>query len=553
MLKQALLRSVQLALDAARADGVLAADTPAFTLQQPERPEFGDWSVNIALVAAKATGKRPRDLAAALTPYLARIPTIRKVDIAGPGFINLFVVPEFAAQVFADFCAWFSAGACPQNDMTPERILVEYVSANPTGPLHVGHGRGAAVGDSVVRLLRRAGHKVDTEYYINDAGRQIETLALSTLARVYELRGEPSAIPEDGYRGEYLVEVARAFLAEHADEFESADPTTRARLCGSFAERFLLDRIRATLARFGVQFDTWRSERELYAAGAVAAAIDQLKARGAATTRDGALWLESDKFGDEKPRVIVRENGEPTYLAADIAYHAEKLGRGYDRLINFWGADHHGYEARIRAAIAALGFDPRRLEVRFIQLVSLMKDGEPVKMSKRAAAFETLDDVIDEVGVDAARFFYVLRRCESALDFDLDLAVAKRNDNPVYYVQYAHARVASLRRLAPERGISLPTSCAPEHLSDPADRDLIGHLLRYPGVLAEAARERAPHLIVYYLQDLAAAFHGYYNKQRILDPELGAVAAARLLLADRVGAVIADALGLIGVEAPEQM
>lgn len=540
------------ALNRAVTDGVLDAISPAVKISAPERREHGDWSVNAAMVAAKSMKQRPRDLAEKLLPYMQQIENVRQVEIAGPGFLNLFFADAFAGQTFLHFLDWWRNGARFE-DIPAEKILVEFVSANPTGPLHVGHGRGAAVGDSVVRLLRRVGHRVTAEYYINDAGRQMEKLGESVRARILESQGVDIAFPEDGYHGDYIREIAAAFVAGPDFSGFMGHPETRQlATLRDFAGNMILGWIRDELARFNVTFDCWRSERDLHDSGAVGNFIEKLKQKGVLTQSEGAFWFATDRYGDEKPRVVVRENGEPTYFAADIAYHVEKFSRGFDRALDFWGADHHGYEPRVRAALRALEFDDARLEVHLIQFVTLLRDGETVSMGKRSGNFEILGDIVRDVGVDAARFFYLLRRPESHLEFDLALAKKQANDNPVFYVQYAHARVCSLRRLAAERKLE-QGAFTPADLCDEADRDLLNVLLKYPRILAAAAQERAPHQVVFYLQEIAAAFHGYYNKQRILDAGTVSTVSARLALADAVGQVIADGLAVIGVSAPEKM
>lgn len=565
MLQSKIRNLLDAVLDDARIAGVFGegvATLPAgIKLERPADPSHGDWSTNAAMAAAKIARKAPMALAGELRPLLAAMPGVARVEVAGPGFLNLFLTPDFEARVFGeDFLPWLEG----DRQIEPaggvrRRILVEFVSANPTGPLHVGHGRGAAVGDASARLLRRVGHEVHTEYYVNDAGRQMDNLGASLEARVRELRGEPFSFPEDGYKGDYMLDIARDFVAVHGDAFAGWDDEERTERCRSFAMQAILDHIRMDLERFRVTFDHWQSERALYASGAVEAAVDELRAAGEIETIEGAEQFRSDRFGDEKPRVVIRSDGIPTYFAADIAYHREKIrdrdknGRGYDQAIDFWGADHHGYEPRVRAAMRALGQPDERLVVRFIQFVSLVRGGETVSMSTRAGTFETLEDVVRDVGIDAARFFYLLRTPDRHLEFDLDLARSQANENPVYYVQYAHARTEALRRMAAERGVTAARRPDPADLTDDADRELMRRLLAWGEVVRTAAAELAPHQIVFWVQDLASAFHGYYNKQRILDAEPATVAGARLCLALAVGQVLRDALGLIGVSAPERM
>jgi arginyl-tRNA synthetase len=560
VLQTTIRQALDNALNTAVKDGILPELPAGLKLEQPADPENGDWSTNVAMAAARSAKMAPQALAEKLRPYLEAIPAVERVEIKGPGFLNLFMRPDLEAQVFGDFLRWLDDGAkIDPADGKPQRILVEFVSANPTGPLHVGHGRGAAVGDATARVLRRVGHSVETEYYVNDAGRQMDNLGASLEARARELRGEPFTFPEDGYKGDYMVDIARDFLAAHGDAFAGWDDAERTEQCRTFAMQAILDHIRMDLERFRVTFDHWQSERALYASGAVEAAVDELRAAAEIETIDGAEYFRSDRHGDEKPRVVIRSDGIPTYFAADIAYHREKIrdrakhGRGFDQAIDFWGSDHHGYEPRVRAAMRALGQPDERLVVRFIQFVSLVRGGETVSMSTRAGTFETLEDVVRDVGIDAARFFYLLRTPDRHLEFDLDLARSQANENPVYYVQYAHARSEALRRMADERGIQAAAAPNPADLTDDADRELLRKLLSWPEAVQQAAADLAPHQIVYWVQDLAAVFHGYYNKQRILDAEPATVAGARLRLALAVGQVLRDALGLIGVAAPERM
>jgi arginyl-tRNA synthetase len=460
-------------------------------------------------------------------------------------------------------------------------VQVEFVSANPTGPLHIGHGRGAAIGSALAGLLEASGYRVEREYYVNDAGRQMDILALSVWLRYLAAGGVALAFPAPAYQGGYIEDIAASLRADHGDTFTVAGVELppveadadeeraldalieRARaLLGArrfeavrdYAKDAILDGIRADLSAFGVQFDVWYSEAALAASGALDAALAALDAAGQLYERDGARWFRSTAYGDEKDRVVARENGLTTYFASDIAYHREKFERGFDRVIDVWGADHHGYVARVRAALAALGIDPSRLEVLLVQFASLIRGGAKVAMSTRAGEFVTLRQLVDEVGVDAARYFYVMRRSDQHLEFDLDLATARSNDNPVYYVQYAHARICSVFRQLRERGLDPGhrAEAPAELLRLPSERSIAMHVALYPEAVAEAARAREPHQLTTYLRALATDFHAYYNAHKVLVDE-PALRAARLELLAAVRQVIANALGILGVRAPEEM
>jgi arginyl-tRNA synthetase len=449
------------------------------------------------------------------------------------------------------------------------RVLVEYVSANPTGPLHVGHGRGAAVGQAVARLLEAVGYDVTSEYYINDAGRQMKLLGASVYARYRELCGRPAEFPEEGYHGAYISDVARRLKDKLDEEAGPSDPAEIEARCRTLAYQELLELIRGDLASFGIEFQSWFSEESLLKSGAVEQALDDLQARGLLFEQEGALWFRSTTFGDEKDRVVKKQDGEYTYLASDIAYHRDKLRRGYGLLVDVWGADHHGYIPRMEAVMQAYGHPKERLRVVLVQLVKLLRAGVEVKMSKRTGSFVTMREVIDEVGADAAKFFFLMRDSRTHLDFDLELAKQRSADNPVYYVQYAHARIASLWRTAVSRGIECPrpkeTDLAP--LTDPDELGLIRKLSVYPDILQTSASTFEPHRVTYYLQQLAALLHTFYNKHRILPPaggqehdEAGSAeeltpkrTAARLALMRGVQQVIRNGLTVLGISAPDQM
>ena len=433
-----------------------------------------------------------------------------------------------------------------------EKIQLEYVSANPTGPLHVGHGRGAAVGSALANLLKAAGYDVEQEYYINDAGNQMNNLARSVNARYLELLGKEIEFPEDGYHGHDIIDTAQRIINKYGDRFLQMEEAERLEEFKTIAYQEKLAALKEDLERFNVRFDVWFSEKTLHEANKIKEACERLLEKGYMYEQDGALWLKSTAFGDDKDRVVIRDNGVPTYFAADIAYHANKFGRGFDRVINLWGADHHGYIARMKAAMQCMGYQPEQLEILILQMVRLLRDGQEVKMSKRTGQSVTLNELIDEVGTDAARFFFVMRSIDSQLDFDLDLAKKKSNDNPVFYVQYAHARICSIMRQVAEAGIKVQGKGDYKLLTEPVEVDLIKKLGEYPEMLATAAKERAVQQVAHYVYDLAGLFHSAYNQCRILGVNED-LQQARLAMVMAVGHVVRHALSILGVSAPEKM
>ncbi len=516
---------------------------PEPTLDRPPKPELGDYSSNVAMLLAASLGEAPRDVAARLGDELARElgaeGHLDRVEVAGPGFVNLFLSDEWYRRAMARLAAaGESLGPAPVS--SPQRILVEYVSANPTGPLHVGGGRHAAYGDALVRLLEAVGHEVQSEYYVNDAGGQVQRFAASIAAA---MNGDEP--PEEGYEGQYVADLAQRLREEGLDPGDVEG-------LGRRGVELILEGVRDTLDRFGVHFDSWFSERSLYSSGEVETALELLEQRGHTYKSDGALWLRSTEFGDDKDRVLVRADGEPTYLAADVAYHRDKLARGYDRLINVLGADHHGYAPRLRAAIAALDADPELLEALIMRLVHIVESGERAQMSKRSGDFVSLDELVDDIGVDAARWFMLWRSHDTTVDLDLELARRESSDNPVYYVQYAHARIASiLRKAGGEAGeAGAPTPGTP---LQPAERDLVKRLLEFPDEVREAAARRAPHRICAYSTAVAADFHAFYRDCQVVGAAGDGVEQSRLGLCLLTQRTIAASLGLLGVSAPERM
>lgn len=548
--------------------------------------QHGDFASNLAMTLAKAARTNPRALAERLVSYLAHDPGLAKIEIAGPGFINFFITPESRYQIVSrihDEGQRFGQSSVGKG----QKIQVEFVSANPTGPLHVGHGRGAAYGATVANLLKAAGFAVDREYYVNDAGRQMDILAASVWLRYLEECGESLIFPSNGYRGEYVRSIAQELHQQHGNKFSHAVSTVmadlpldepeggdkelyidalvaRARLLlgdenyrsvfDAGLNSILLD-IRNDLEEFGVRYENWFSERSLADEGAVQRAIEKLQGSGYLYLKDGATWFASTRLGDEKDRVVIRENGQTTYFASDIAYHLDKLERGFDRIINIWGADHHGYIPRVKAALEALGANPARLEVLLVQFAVLWRGDEKVQMSTRSGEFVTLRQLRNEIGKDAARFFYVLRKSDQHMDFDLELAASKSNENPVYYVQYAHARICSVFRQLDEKAWARSIKSGMEHLQrlvEPQETAILTSLSRYPEVVETAALSYEPHHLVHYLRDLAHEFHTYYNAHSFLVEDAG-LRDARLNLISAVRQVLANGLKLLDVSAPEAM
>jgi len=548
--------------------------------------EHGYFACNVALALAKAARAKPRELAERIVKALPAATFIEKVEIAGPGFINFFLRQNAYQQVIAQI---LDAGAGYGRSMigAGKRVQVEFVSANPTGPLHVGHGRGAAYGAAVADLLAATGFSVHREYYVNDAGRQMDILATSVWLRYLELCGEKFTFPLNAYKGDYVYDIGATLRRENGDRYRH--PTDKLfagvpadepqggdkekhidalierckALLGAQGYRKLfdlglnviLDDIRQDLKEFGVVYEEWYSERALVETGAADRAIERLKKSGHAYEKDGALWFRSTDYGDEKDRVLVRDNGQKTYFAHDIAYHMDKLERGFERVIDIWGADHHGYVPRVKAALAALGLDPARLDVLLVQFAILYRGGEKAQMSTRSGEFVTLRELRAEVGNDAARFFYVLRKCEQHMDFDLDLAKSQSNDNPVFYIQYAHARVHSVFRQLKEKGFTRDRArggASLDRLNESHEQAMMATLARYPEVVESAALGHEPHVLAYYLRELANDFHTYYNAHTFIVDDT-ALRDARLNLIDATRQVLANGLGLLGVSAPETM
>jgi arginyl-tRNA synthetase len=522
------------------------ADPPSTqpTLERPPKPEFGDYSTNAAMLLAPALGEQPRGTAEKLAEELGRGlgGAVEKVEVAGPGFLNLFLSEDWYRRAAGELAsAGDGLGRPAPSARTTERINVEFVSANPTGPITAAGGRGAALGDSISRILEFAGHSVTREYYVNDRGGQINRFAASIAAR---MRGEP--VPDDGYEGEYVVEIANS-LKEEGLAPDDLDPLGRRGIA------LVLAAAEETLRRYGVVFDTWSSERELHESGAVERALAEAREAGHVYESDGATWLRTTSFGDDKDRVLIRSDGDPTYLLSDMAYHRDKLDRGSDRLIDVVGADHHGYVERLRAALAVLGYDPNALEVVIMQLVHVVEAGERAQMSKRSGDFVTLDELIDDIGSDAARFFMLQRSHDTTVDLDLELARKTSNENPVYYVQYAHARIASILRKAGEGAEERAAADFAALPAEPSERALIKRLCELPDEAAEAAARRAPHRLCAYGTEVARDFHAFYRDCQVVGAEGEGVEEARLGLCLITKRTIARTLGLLGISAPERM
>lgn len=525
---------------------------PEVLLEVPPQKEFGDFATNFAMQSARSLKCNPRMIAQAVIDNLD-CAYIARTEIAGPGFINFYLKQDWIYDMLAQIIVAGENYGNLKNDCS-EKIQLEYVSANPTGPLHVGHGRGAAVGSALANLMKAAGYDVTREYYINDAGNQINNLAASVNARYLELLGQKVDFPENGYHGHDIIETAERIIRIYGDKFLQLTEQKRLEQFRTIALKEKLAALKEDLAAFNCEFDEWFSEQTLHDADAIAKACDLLRARGYLYEKDGALWLKATEHGDDKDRVVIRDNGVPTYFAADIAYHRNKFERGFDRVINLWGADHHGYIARMKAAIGALGYKPEQLEVLILQMVNLFRNGELVKMSKRTGQSVTLNELIEEVGTDAARFFFTMRSIDSQLDFDMTLATEKTNENPVYYIQYAHARICSIMRQLAEAEIKeVPVSeLKLSALQAPEELALIKKLGEYPEMLQRSARDRAVHNVAHYVHELAGLFHSFYNQCRILGVEKDQQ-QARIALVKTVGHVIRHALGILGVSAPERM
>ena len=533
----------------------LASDdqVPEVILETPKEKAHGDYSTNMAMQLTRIARKAPKMIAEDIISHFDNTKaSIEKIEIAGPGFINFYMNNSYLTDLIPTV---LDAGDDygQTNAGNGQKIQVEFVSANPTGDLHLGHARGAAVGDSLCNVLAKAGFDVSREYYINDAGNQIHNLAISVEARYFQALGMEKEMPEDGYHGADIIEIGKMLAEEHGDRFVNEDEQKRYDFFREYGLKYELAKLQKDLADFRVDFDEWFSETSLYQNGRIEDALQTLRDNGHVFEEGGATWFRSTTFNDDKDRVLIKNDGSFTYLTPDIAYHKNKFNRGFDKVINIWGADHHGYIPRMKAAVEALGFNPDNLEVEIIQMVQLYKDGEKMKMSKRTGKAVTLRELVEEVGLDAVRYFFAMRSGDTHLDFDLDLAVSQSNENPVYYAQYAHARICSILRQGEETGFTVDASADLGSIGAEKEIDVLKKVGEFPQVVADAAEKRIPHRITNYVNDLASAFHSFYNAEKVLDPEQPEQTKARLALIKAVQITLKNALALIGVSAPEKM
>ncbi|OPY17580.1 MAG: Arginine--tRNA ligase [Syntrophus sp. PtaB.Bin075] len=554
-IKHRLTMLVKNAVDGCVAEGLLAGGNfPPVEMEMTKDTVHGDYATNFAMVMASHARMNPRKIAEMISSHFRDGEQIlEKTEIAGPGFINFFVRENVWAEQLKDIESLGNHYGSAETGRG-KKVQVEFVSANPTGPLHIGHARGAVVGDVIANILGMSGYEIFREYYINDAGNQMNNLGKSVWYRYQELLGRSVEFPDTCYQGDYIREIAGDILKKDGDIHLTSNEDSNIRFFTDYAAGIILEEIKQDLKDFGIVFDKYFSERELYVNDGVARLLADLEEKGFIYRDDETLWFKTTDFGDDKDRVVVRKNGEPTYFAADIAYHKNKYERGFDSVIDIWGADHHGYIPRMHAGIQALGHSKDALRVVLVQLVNLLRDGKPVAMSTRSGEFVTMKEVVDEVGRDAARYNFLMRRSDSHLDFDLEVAKRQSNENPVYYVQYAHARICSILRMAKERGIELPSfeNVEPQLLRIPEEIALIKTLTRFPEVVEGSARTLEPHRITFYLNDLAGLFHSYYNKYKVISDD-EAMTRTRLFLVKCIQTVLKNALTLLGVSAPEKM
>lgn len=530
-----------------------AQDVPDILLETPKEKSHGDYATNIAMQLARVAKKAPKQIAEQITERLNKEKaSVSEINIAGPGFINFYMDNSFLRDVIKDVLS--KPDTYGESDAGKgEKILVEYVSANPTGTLHLGHARGAAVGDAMCKIMDKAGYQMGREYYINDAGNQINNLAYSVEARYKQALGMDAEMPEDGYHGKDIIEMGQELATAEGDAYLKLADEERLKAFRTYGLNKALEKIKIDLADYRVEFDTWFSEMSLYESGVIDRTLDVLRKQDEIYEEDGATWLRTTKYGDDKDRVLIKKDGSYTYLLPDIAYHEDKFNRGYDRLIDMMGADHHGYIARMKAAVEALGYNREKLDIQITQMVSLVQGGEKVKMSKRTGKAVTLRELMEEVGLDATRYFFAMRSLDTQLEFDMDLAVSKSNENPVFYAQYAHARVCSMLRQGEELVLSynLDTDLSP--IDSEKEYELLKAIGDFPAVVADAAAKRTPHKVANYVHDLASALHSFYNAERVLDADAPEKSKARLALMKSTQITLQSALALLGVSAPEKM
>lgn len=526
---------------------------PDVILEIPKDKTHGDYSTNMAMQLARVAKKAPKMIADdIITHFDQSKASIEKMEIAGPGFLNFYMDNRYLTNLIPTVLEADEAYG-QTNVGNGTKVQVEFVSANPTGDLHLGHARGAAVGDSLSNILAKAGYDVTREYYINDAGNQINNLAYSVEARYFQALGMEKEMPQDGYHGEDIINIGKTLAKEHGNEYVDYDAQKRFDTFREYGLKYEMEKLKNDLEDFRVPYDVWYSETSLYHNGKIDRALEALKENGHIYEEDGATWFRSTTFGDDKDRVLIKNDGSYTYLTPDIAYHKDKLERGFEKIINVWGADHHGYIPRMKAAIQALGYSKDALEVEIIQLVHLYKNGEKMKMSKRTGKAVTMRDLVEEVGLDATRYFFAMRSADTHLDFDLDLAVSQSNENPVYYAQYAHARISSILRQGEEQGLVLDAQADLSFIGAEKELDVLKKIGEFPQAVAEAAEKRMPHRITNYIFDLASTFHSFYNAEKVLDSEQPEKSKARLALIKAVQTTLKNALALIGVSAPEKM
>ena len=557
-MKEVIRQLVASAIEKAVEDGALPEEARGveFDVTEPPRPELGDFSTNAAMVLTRVARRKPMEVAEALVQRLPQHEMVAGAEIAPPGFINFRLAPAWLEEAVAE-CLEKGEEYGRSDAGRGKKVQVEFVSANPVGPLHIGNARGGPYGDVLASLFEATGHDVTREYYINDGpeNTQIRLFGRSVQARYLQLLGEDVPLPEGGYQAEYVIDIARRLVEEHGDRLRDIPQDDEGGLqFFRLVRDWMVEMLREDCRAMGIEFDVWFSEQSLYDSGAIDRAIEKLREIGVAYEKDGAIWLRSSDFGDDEDRVLVRQSGAPTYLASDVAYAMNKFfERGFEHVVYVWGPDHAGYVARLKAAVAALGVEPERMEIIIYQTVRFLRDGEPVKLSKRHGRMVPIREIIDEVGRDATRFFFLLRSVDAHLDFDIDLARAQSEENPVYYVQYAHARICSIEREAAARGFKVEGRPALSLLTHPAEREVMRYIADYPGLIVEAMQQRAPHRLPHFAMDLARAFHKFYDRCRVLDESQAELSAARLALVRAVGQVLRNLLGILGVTAPERM